>query len=147
MSMQDIFREIGRSAALLLRQEAEGLTGTEIIRREVSVPAFDPQKDYSAWPAGAPVMDGGQVWVLLQPYNAANYTGRPADLRALWGLCHTKDPERAKAWVAPLGTSGMYMQGECYRAEDGTVYRALGDNLVYTAAELPDRWELVTSKE
>lgn len=143
MSMQDIFREIGRSAALSLRQEADGLTVTEIIRREVSVPDFDPQKDYSAWPAGAPVRDGGQVWVLLQPYNAANYTGRPADLRALWGLCHTTDPDRAKAWVEPLGTSGMYMQGECYSAEDGTVYRALQDNLVYTAEAYPAGWEKV----
>ena len=141
--MQDIFREIGRSAALSLRQEADGLTGTEIIAREISVPDFDPQKDYSSWPAGSPVQDGGQVWTLIQPYNAANYNGRPADLRALWGLCHTKDPERAKAWVAPLGTSGMYMQGECYRAEDGTVYRALQDNLVYTAEAYPAGWEKV----
>ena len=145
--MVDVFRALGRSDALALRTEAARLDGTQIIAREVSIPDFDPQKDYTSWPAGSPVQDGGQVWTLLQPYNAANYTGRPADLRALWGLCHTKDPERAKAWVAPLGTSGMYMQGECYRAEDGTVYRAMVDNLVYTAEELPDRWELVTSKE
>lgn len=141
--MQDIFREIGRSAALSLRQEADGLTGTEIIRREMSVPDFDPQKDYSAWPAGAPVRDGEQVWVLLQPHNAANYIGRPADLRALWGLCHTTDPDRAKAWVEPLGTSGMYMQGECYKDENGQVWRCLEDNMVYTAAALPAKWEAV----
>ncbi|MGN1003090.1 MAG: hypothetical protein ACI4PC_10015 [Oscillospiraceae bacterium] len=146
MSMIDVFRALGRSDALALRTEAASLDGTQIIAREVSVPAFDPAKDYSGWPAGAPVQDGGQVWVLIQPHNAASYTGRPADLRALWGLCHTKDPARAKAWVAPCGTSGMYMQGECYRDEDGTVYRALEDNLVYTAAELPGKWETVTEE-
>ena len=141
--MVDVFRALGRSDALALRTEAASLDGTQIIAREVSIPGFDPRKDYSSWPAGSPVRDGDQVWTLIQPYNAANYTGRPADLRALWGLCHTKDPERAKAWVAPLGTSGMYMQGECYRAENGAVYRALVDNLVYTVEAYPAGWEKV----
>ena len=141
--MVDVFRALGRSDALALRTEAARLDGTQIIAREVSVPDFDPKKDYSAWPAGSPVQDGGQVWTLIQPYNAANYTGRPANLRALWGLCHTTDPDRAKAWVEPLGTSGMYMQGECYSAEDGTVYRALQDNLVHTADAYPAGWEKV----
>ena len=141
--MADVFRALGRADAKALRTEAASLDGTQIIARKVSIPDFDPQKDYSAWPAGAPVQDGGQVWTLIQPHNAANYTGRPADLRALWGLCHTTDPDRAKAWVEPLGTSGMYMQGECYSAEDGTVYRALQDNLVYTAEAYPAGWEKV----
>lgn len=141
MSMTDIFRELGRKNALNLRAEASTLTGTEIIEREHAAPPFDPAKDYSTWPAGAPVTDGGQVWLLIQPYNAANYTGRPADLRALWSLAHTKDPERAKAWVDALGTSGMYMTGECYRDADGHVWRALQDNLVYNAAALPSAWE------
>ena len=81
------------------------------------------------------------MWTLIQPHNAANYQGRPADLRALWGLCHTKDPAKAKPWVDAYGTSGMYMTGECYRAEDGTVYRAKQDNLVHNAAALPGSWE------
>lgn len=64
-------------------------------------------------------------------------------LRALWGLAHTKDPARAKPWVDPYGTSGMYMSGECYRAEDGTVYRCKQDNCVYDAQALPSAWEEV----
>lgn len=141
--MTDIFRNLGRSDALALRREAGGLTGTQIIDREAAVPAFDPYKDYSSFPVGAPVSDGGQVWTLIQPYNAAYYDGRPADLRALWGLAHTKNPARAKAWVDPQGTSGMYMRGECYRAEDGTVWQALEDNLVYDAQILPNRWKMM----
>ena len=49
MSMTDIFRSLGRADALKLREEAYSLSGTQIIDREHSVPAFDPQKDYSAW--------------------------------------------------------------------------------------------------
>ena len=142
--MTDIFRSLGRSDALKLREEAANLNGTQIIDREHSAPAFDPTKDYSGFPVGAPVTDEGQVWTLIQPHNAANYAGRPFTLRALWGLAHTTNPAKAKPWVDAYGTSGMYMAGECYKAEDGTVYRAKQDNLVYDAAAYPDGWELVS---
>lgn len=139
----DRMRRLGYSDASALRAQAEALDGTEIISREGCVPNFVPGKDYSGWPVGAPVADGGQVWQLIQPYDSAAHPGRPGELRALWGLCHTKDPERAKPWVEPLGTSGMYMVGECYRVADGTVYRCLQDNMVYDAETLPSAWEVV----
>jgi hypothetical protein len=141
--MIEVFRSLGRSDALKLREEAPKLSGTEIIDREYCAPAFDPQKDYSAFPAGSPVTDEGQVWLLLQPYNAANYDGRPSTLRALWGLAHTKNPAKAKPWVDALGTSGMYMKDECYRDEEGTVWRCLNDNTVHTAQAYPAGWEAV----
>lgn len=144
MSMIDVFRSLGRADALRLREEAANLNGTQIIDREHSAPAFDPQKDYSGFPVGTPVTDEGQVWLLIQPHNAANYEGRPSTLRALWGLAHTTNPEKAKPWVDAYGTSGVYMRGECYKAEDGTVYRCLFDNTVHDATEYPDFWELVS---
>lgn len=140
----DIFRAAGRAAALELRGAASALTGTEIIDREQDAPLFDPQKDYTGWPAMSPVRDAGQVWVLLQPYNAAHYPYRPAELRAIWGLTHTKDPAKAKPWVDPYGTSGMYMKGECYADENGTVWRCLDDNVVFPASALPGKWEKVS---
>ena len=82
--------QAGRAAALELQKVAPTMTGTEIIDRELDVPAFDPQKDYSSWPVGSPVADEGQVWTLIQPHDAAEYQGHPSTLRALWGLCHTK---------------------------------------------------------
>lgn len=145
MSMTDIFRSLGRADALRLRQEANGLSGTQIIDREHSVPAFDPARDYIGYPVGAPVADEGQVWLLIQPHNAASYDGRPASLRALWGLAHTTNPARAKLWVDPFGTSGMYMKGECYKDAEGDVHRALDDNLAQDASALPDAWEDVTT--
>lgn len=142
----ELLRDLGQQQAAELRTGAADMSGTEIIALERAVPAWDKQQDYSAWPAGAPVADEGQVWLLIQPHNAANYEGRPSTLRALWGLAHTTDPARAKAWVEPQGTSGMYMQGECYRAADGTVYRCLQDNCVWDAAGLPSAWEEVNTQ-
>ena len=142
--MTEVFRSLGREDALRLRKEASSLSGTQIIDREYSVPLFDPQKDYSTWPAGSPVADEGQVWTLLQPYNAANYAGRPSTLRALWGLAHTTNPEKAKPWVDPYGTSGMYMAGEVYKDADGNVWQAKKDNLVHDAAAYPAGWELIS---
>ena len=141
----DVLRSLGQREAAELRAGAAEMDGTAIIAMERAVPAWSHEKDYSAWPVGAPVADEGQVWPLIQPHNAASYEGRPSTLRALWGLAHTKDPARAKPWVAPYGTSGMYMIGECYVDEDGTVYRCLQDNCVWDAAGLPSAWEAVTT--
>lgn len=142
----EAMKEKGISDALDLRGRAKDMDGTAIIAEEQKVPDFDGKKDYSAWPAGSPVADEGQVWTLLQPYNAANYEGRPSTLRALWGLCHTKDPAKAKPWVDPYGTSGMYMTDECYLATNGVIYRAKQDNLVHDAEAFPGGWEAVQNK-
>lgn len=136
-------KEKGADDAAALRAKANTMTGTEIIAAEIAVPDFDATKDYSACPVGTPVADEGQVWKLIQPYNAANYSGRPSTLRALWGLCHTTDPAKAKPWVDAHGTSGMYMKNECYKAADGKVYRCKQDNCVHDAAALPSAWEEV----
>lgn len=136
-------KEKGADDAAALRTKANTMTGTEIIAAEIAVPDFDATKDYSACPVGTPVADEGQVWTLIRPYNAANYSGRPSTLRALWGLCHTTDPAKAKPWVDANGTSGMYMKNECYKAADGKVYRCKQDNCVHDAAALPSAWEEV----
>lgn len=137
-----VMMAVGQNDAKDLRSRSTDMTSTEIIREETKIPDFDPKHDYSDWPMGAPVQDEGQVWILLQPHNASFYEGRPSTLRALWGLAHTKDPSRAKPFVEPYGTSGMYMEGECVN-EGGVVYRCLQDNVVYSPYVLPDVWEQV----
>lgn len=134
----------GRRQALALQERAPAMTGTEIIAQEGNVPAWDSNKDYTGWKAGYPVADEGQVWLLLQPHNSAHYTGRPSGLRALWGLAHTTDPAKAKPWVAPFGTSGLYMAGECC-TENGTTYRSIMENNPYAPSAYPDGWEIVTA--
>lgn len=143
MSLNEVFYALGRANATELRGKAHEMTGTQIIDREYSVPRFDAGRDYSGWPVGAPVTDDGQVWLLIQPHDAAQYEGRPGTLRALWGLAHTKNPARAKAWVDAYGTSGMYMTDECYRDGEGQVWRAKEDNLIYDAVAYPRGWERV----
>lgn len=109
----DTMRAQGRADALNLAARALDMDGTAVIAEQGKIPAWSAQTDYSKCAVGAPVLDEGQVWQLITPHNAAHYAGRPADLRALWSLCHTKDPKAAKPWVAPYGTSGLYLTGEC----------------------------------
>ena len=138
----DIIRRSGRADALDLRERAPSLTGTEVIAEESKVPAFDPAKDYTNWPVSAPVADEDQVWILLIPHNAANYSGRPSTLRALWGLAHTTDPAKAKPWVASYGTSGLYKLDEVC-TYNGHIWRNLYNDNEYPPETLnaEDRWE------
>ena len=141
--LNDVMYNLGRADAADLRRRSKDMDGTAITDEESKVPDFVPGKNYTSWPAGAPVRSGGQVWTLLQPYDSAAHPGNPADLRALWALCHTNNPTRAKPWATPLGTSGMYMRGECYRHSDGMVRRAKQDNTVHDADAAPQLWETV----
>lgn len=137
-----IMFEEGRRQALDLQDRSPDMTGTEIIAEEFNVPAWDKSYDYTRWKAGYPVHDEGQVWLLQIPHNAASYTGRPSSLRALWGLAHTTDPEKAKPWVAPSGVSGLYMKGECCTYDD-RIWRNLYDRNEFPPLTLnvEDRWE------
>lgn len=137
-----IMFEEGRRQALDMQHRSPEMTGTEIIAEEFNVPAWDKAHDYTGWKAGYPVHDEGQVWLLLIPHNAAHYTGRPSGLRALWGLAHTTDPEKAKPWVAPSGVSGLYMVNECC-TYDGHIWRNRHDRNEFPPLTLnvEDRWE------
>lgn len=139
-------RGLGLMEARALQTEAAAktVTETEIIARESSAPRFDPNKDYTNWPINSPVRDEGQVWLLLIPHNAAHYTGRPSANRAMWGLAHTTDPKKAKPYVAPYGTSGLYSNGECMIWTDDLVYRCIAPQPTeYTPESYPAYWERV----
>ena len=145
-----LMKEKGRSDALDLRSRAKNLDGTALIAEESKVPRFDPEKDYSDWAVGSPVfeeVDGErQVFTLITPHNAANYPGStPSNTRALWSLTHTKDAAHAKPWVAPLGTSGMYMTDEVCKS-DSKIWRSKRDNNPYEpgVTGTDDFWEVIS---
>lgn len=140
-----IMRKQGKADALDLAARAPGMDGTAIIAEESKVPLFVWGTDYSGCPVGAPIgqiVDGElQIYTMLVPVNTANYPGiAPNSERSLYSLCHTKDPARAKPFVAPLGISGMYQVGECC-LDGGHVWRNLFPDNAYRPTILPDRWE------
>lgn len=148
----NVLRAQGKADALSLRTRASGLSGTEIIAEEDKIPEFDPKKDYTGWPRGAPVYDlidgEKQVFTLLIPHNAAHYPGvRPNNNRTLWSLTHTKDPAKAKAFIPPNGISGLYMEGEVCADFDGNgtrmVYRSKVNDNPYAPSEYAGSWELI----
>lgn len=135
----------GRADAQDLANRAVGMTGTEIIEEEQKVPMFVPGADYSQCPIGAPIgqiVDGElQVFTMITPVNTAHYPGiTPNTARNLYSLCHTTNPKKAKPFVDPLGTSGLYTEGECC-TENGRVWRNLYPDNAYRPSALPERWE------
>lgn len=148
--MLALMKEKGKADALDLRSRAKNLDGTALIAEETKIPQFDGNKDYSSFPVGSPVweeIDGErQVFGLITPHNAAHYPGStPSNTRALWSLKHTKDAEKAKAWVAPLGTSGLYMKDEVCKHSD-KIWRSKQDNNPYEpgATGTESFWEVAS---
>ena len=143
-----IMEEQGKADAIDLRNRSPEMDGTGLIAEESKIPDFNPKQNYEKWPVGSPVRDGGQVWILLIPHNAAAYVGRPATLRTLWGLAHTTDPLKAKGWVDPYGTSGLYYLNECYKDDSGLVRQQIYDGgNEYPASVRPERWKLRSVQE
>lgn len=131
----------GRSKALELRANAPELTDTEVIDQELFIPTWRE----GVHEAGSPVRQGEQVYRTIQTHDSTgNPAWNPADAPALFGICHTKDPAKAKPWAAPMGISGLYYKDECYVDGEGTVWRQVYDGgNEYDAATLPERWEAV----
>lgn len=150
-ALRDQLYRQGVEDARSLRAEAADLSGTEIIAREQSVPLFEEGKDYSAWPVGAPVaeeVDGEvQVYKIITPANMAHYPGvRPSNTPSMFSVTHTTDPAKAKQFVPPNGTSGLYAAGECC-VENGAVYRNLHEGNEFPPSAMAERWEPVEQAE
>ena len=141
-NLAEAMRIFAKENAQHLKEQGESMSGTEIIDQELFVPEWKPANYQTV---GAPVRYEGQVYEVLQVHDStSNPDWTPAATPALWSIRHTTDPAKAKPWLEPQGTSGMYQLGECYRADDGMVYRQIydGDN-VYDAEAMPERWQAV----
>lgn len=136
----EVLNKLGITEAKNLQEKFSEMTDTEIIDNERAVPDWSKDKDYTSSSVGTPVTDEGQVWSLIQPHRASDYDGRPSTLRALWSLRHTKNPKKAKSWVDPYGTSGMYMKDECYLGDNGHVYQSTQDNNVWDYEAYSSYW-------
>jgi len=134
----EVLKEIGRNQAINYRMLSisEAHDGTTRIANENKIPKFKI-RDWGNEMVGCSVHADGHVWTLLQPYNGNSYPQNPSEMRAQWGLCHTKDPNKAKPYIEPLGTSGLYMTGECCLWTDGFVYKSKIDNNSWTPDGYP----------
>lgn len=118
-------REKGRAAALSLAMRANDMDGTSLIREESNIPLWSENAVYTSEHIGYPIQDNEQVFTILQAHTPANNPGvRPADLPAIYSIKHTKDVDRAKPYIAPNGTSGLYMIGEVC-TKDGKIWISL----------------------
>lgn len=134
-------RDRGKAAALELAARAPQMDGTALIEEQDNVPAWSEKAVYTTKHVGFPVQDDGQVYTILMPHTPAHNPGsRPAGLRAIYSLQHTKDPAMAKPWMAPYGTSGLYAVDECAIDADH-VWRNLYANNEFAPSVLPERWE------
>lgn len=143
-----IMYEEGRRNALDLAARAKDMDGTAIIAEEDHIPAWSEDAVYTTEHVGFPVRDDGQVYTILMPHTPAHNPGvRPAGLRAIYSLQHTKDPAKAKPWMPSYGTSGLYKIDECctwpFGDDTDHIFRNLYENNEFPPLTLnvEDRWE------
>lgn len=135
--------DYGRNEALKLRQEAISRSAdrTAIIAKEEFVPEWR-EGPYNT--VGAVVREGTQIYRVLQAHDSTGNPGwKPSATPALFEVYHTKDPAKAKPYVAPYGTSGLYDKDEVCLWTDGIVYKSLVDNNAYSPADYAANWEKV----
>ena len=145
----ETLREFGKQKATNLRTKviAKEIDDTSLIDQEEFVPNWKPI-DYSNFEIGTPVRDpydeSGRVYKLWQKHDATdNLEWHPSAAVSLWDIAHTKNAEKAKAYVEPQGTRGMYMKDEVMIWTDGKVYKSTVDNNVYTPETYAQNWEVV----
>lgn len=145
----EALRDIGKQKALNLRAKvvANEVDDTSLIEQEELVPNWKAI-DYSNFEIGTPVRDPsdgtGQVYKLLQKHDATGHDDwNPAAAVSLWDIAHTKDPAKAKPYVEPQGTRGMYMKDDVMVWTNGMVYKSTIDNNVYTPEVCGSYWSVV----
>lgn len=145
----EALRDIGKQRALNLRAKvvANEVDDTSLIEQEELVPNWKAI-DYSNFEIGTPVRDPsdgtGQVYKLLQKHDATGHDDwNPAAAVSLWDIAHTKDPAKAKPYVEPQGTRGMYMKDDVMVWTNGMVYKSTIDNNVYTPEVRGSYWSVV----
>ena len=82
------------------------------------------------------------MYTIIQAHTPAHNPGsRPVDLPAIYSRKNTQDPKKAKPWMAPNGTSGVYIKGDC-AIDNGHVWRSIfdGEN-VWQPTSYPAGWE------
>lgn len=128
------------ASAIAAKSVSGEADGTALIAAEEQIPTWR-QRDYTDVPIGTPYRYGDQVYKLWQAHDATNQPDwTPDKAVSLWDICHTTDPAKAKPYVAPQGTRGMYQIGDVC-TEGGIIYSSTIDNNVWQPSAYPQGWE------
>ena len=141
----ETLKRSGKLAAQSVQDKAAEMSGTELNAEDMYIP------DFKAACAKMNMLErkigfvckssAGRVVRLLQLYDSSVFTQEPEELVAQWGFVWSKDPAKAKPFVA-MATS-PYEKGDCC-TENDIVYRSLLDNNVHAPSAYPQGWEVVT---
>lgn len=142
--MMETIKHMAKLAAQAVQDKSAAMTGTELNAEDTYIPDFQAAKEKMNMlerKAGFICKSSaGRVVRLLQPYDSDIYTAEPEELPAQWGFAWSDDPSKAKPFLS-ISTS-PYMKGNCCTWE-GTVYRSIMDNNVWSPGEYPEAWESV----
>lgn len=128
------------ASAIAAKSVSGEADSTVLIAAEEQIPTWR-QRDYTDVPIGTPYKYADQVYKLWQVHDATNQPDwTPDKAVSLWDICHTTDPAKAKPYVAPQGTRGMYQTGEVC-TEGGIIYSSTIDNNVWQPSAYPQGWE------
>lgn len=157
MSMTDkelvlrVLQDYSRDKAAALQADQINMTGTELYAQEQYIPDFQAAKAaMNMSQRKVRENDGflcrstaGHVVRLIGSYDSDVWPGEPEELPAQWKFVWSKDPKKARPFVA-ISTS-PYNTDECciYPAEDGVnhVYRSGQDGNVLPPRTVNIQWD------
>ena len=138
-----VMKRHGLTDAESLQERSADMDGTEINAEDFAIPDFREAvraKNMLERPIGFICKSSaGRVVRLLQAYDSTIYTQEPEELPAQFGFVWSKDPKKAKPFIA-LSTS-PYNTGDCC-TEDGT-FRSTMDGNVWSPSTYPQGWETI----
>lgn len=138
----------GKTQAIAFREKtiSESLDGTAVIANEHLLPEWK-QRNYTEDMIGMPLSYDGQAYKVWLAHDSTNNPAwNPHDAVSLFDIYHTTDPAKAKPYMAPQGTRGLYQTGECMVWTDELVYLSTVDNNAYTPEAMPEYWQVYTGE-
>ena len=157
MSMTDkelvlqVLQDYSRDKAAALQKASADMTGTELYAQEQYIPDFQAARaTQNMMTRNAGRENGflcrstaGHVVRLIGSYDSDVWPGEPETLLSQWKFVWSKDPKKARPFLA-LSTS-PYDTGDCctYPAEDGVdhVYRSGQDGNVWPPRTVNIKWD------
>lgn len=140
----DTLKRYGKITATELQAKADTITGTEVYEEETFIPTFAAaiaKKNMSERKAGFLCKSSaGHIVKLLTPYDSTTHTGEPEELLSLWGFFWSKDPKKARPFVA--SSTSPYNTDDCC-TENDEVYQSTMEGNVWAPSAYPQGWKKV----